>query len=76
MIPEDQVDAVGEKVMEWFDKLQKGEEPDIPEELQPYLPEILNSSTTQGMRMAFDSISIMLVVAFLATLMIPSTKKD
>lgn len=76
VVPPDQEEQVAEMIMEWFDKLQKGEEPDIPEEIQPYLPEIMNRSATQGMRAAFDSISIMLGIAFVATLMIPRSMKD
>jgi EmrB/QacA subfamily drug resistance transporter len=76
VIPEDEEDRVAEMIMDWFDKLQQGEEPDIPEDLQPYLPEIMNNSATQGMRTAFDSISILLGIAFLATLLIPRSMKD
>lgn len=76
LIPEDQVDEVAEKIKEWFDKLEQGEEPDIPEELEPYLGDIVNDSATRGMQASFDVITITLGVAFVGTLLIPRSMKD
>ncbi|NYT12686.1 MAG: MFS transporter [Methanomassiliicoccales archaeon] len=76
LVPEDQEDEVAEKILEWFEKLEQGEEPDIPDDLKPYLYEITNNSARQGMRISFDTITVMLGIAFVAAILIPRSMKE
>jgi EmrB/QacA subfamily drug resistance transporter len=76
LVPEDKEEEVAERIMEWFEKLEQGEEPDIPEELKPHLYEITNNSARQGMRTSFDVITMMLGIAFVAAILIPRSMKE
>ncbi|MDY9922849.1 MFS transporter [Methanobacterium sp.] len=61
-------------LMSYVEKMQTGTPP-IPPELVPYSTQIINSSISSAMKQTFTVLSLILLLGFITSIFLPSTKK-
>ncbi len=60
--------------MSYVEKMQTGTPP-IPPELVPYSAQIINSAISSAMKQTFTILSLILLLGFITSIFLPSTKK-
>jgi len=62
-------------VFNYMEKMQTGTPPQLSPQLQPYTTEIIDSSISSAMKQTFNALALILLLGFITSIFLPSTKK-